>query len=1119
MPSESTRSEPTTNRNNTASTLWQWVAHNSKPAELVLYFLVVSGLLLWRGFEQPWQLQRLTLAVHILTSLLLFSIFVVPFWLTHRGSLSCSTKRFLRLTGHMIEYCLIALVVSGLYLLFFGNRGNLIGEVAYWAHLLPAVPIALVVVYHARRWSMLNSIAWVGVLLFALIALVGSAFAASESGSLVAGDMGSKLFSANFDAGTVSWIDRESGERLGQITTGGDARRIALGKDGLLAVTDYTGGRVVFADWKKNRVLGSVHLGPRPFGIVYDPTNDIFWVTVFEGHRLAAVHPNKGIVQEIETAETPRGLALLSDGRLLVTHALVGKVTIYDTNVTPTVVVSTIDLHESQGDNELESQGLPRLLDDIAVSPDETEAWLPHLLWNFDHLFQFQSTIFPSVSLLDLTPGAERERVDQRKHLFRQIKLQDGDKTKLDGSAKDIVVSNPHDAAFSDDGDAVFVTMAASEDLMVFDLSQDNAPATQVLRHLPGQNPRGLVVSGDDLFVQNAMSLDLTRLRDGNAKSGARVQLVDEEFSALVAHDPIDPMLRRGKALFFTGNTDRYPKLPMAGDFWMSCQSCHVDGFNFTNGYLYRSTPIDKYRYARIGHGNLSQMIAGNFVSDYIRIIQDTQGGMGHDGEGTAELIDPDDPPGDAISMMADLHEFVTSKDNLPLVSTWLRLDDERETVHSSEWVNSAECAQCHSDIFDQWSNSLHRLMGDSNPYYRVVEDVAAAAEGEEFRKWCMGCHHPQGLLSGLTKTENNGHMFEVGGTSLFEALDRREPDLDEGTGCLFCHRITKLEDAAGRKTGANASFTINLKDRETFIFEDSPNAALHWLGNHSINAKPEVHTKSYSQDFYSDSSLCGTCHTEFAPGSGSLIVDTYGEWARSPFNDPDDPNKHRECIDCHMHADIKRIGEDIPGISTDRGRMKKNIVTHQFTGANYHLVGLRDEKLKQMSIQLLQSAAELEAGLTGDGKLNVRVKNVGAGHALPTGVADFRQVWLEVTVRDAQGKVVLDSGKMDQNGVVDSDARFFQKVFGDKRGKPVGFIFWRYEKMLKDTKIPAGGYRDEAFDLPTDTAFPVTADVKLMFRTYPQFVTDIVRERYPDLTNPEAVVMNQLTVTLDGVP
>ena len=1102
---------------------WNRQAYRSKPAELVLYFLTISGMVLWSGFDLPWHLQRTTLTLHLVASLLLFPVLVLPFWLAHRSAHGHRGTLFLRRTGRVIDYALISLTLSGLYLVFFGNRGDLTGGIAYWAHLLPAVPVALLVVAHAMRWSMLKSLKWLAALALALLALAGAAFAANESGSLVPGDDDGTLFSANFDAGTVAVIDRDTGDRLAEIRVGGDLRRLALGPDGILAVTDYSGGRVVFVDWQDRKVLESVDVGPRPFGIVHDPANDLFWVALFEAHEVVAVSPGQGVLHRIASEDTPRGLALLSDGRLLVTHAMVGKVSVHDTTALPPAHLRTVELQVHHEADEFVSQGAPRLLDDIAVSPDESEAWLPHVLWNFDHLFQFQSTVFPAISVLDLSPGAEREVPVRRKQLFQQIDFKDPNHRRFDGSPRPVVVSNPHDAEFSQDGRTVYVTLAGSEDLLVFDLEgrdpltsdapdPEQAVATQILRDLPGMNPRGLVTDNARLFVQNAMSLDLTRLQ---AVPGSDVEISDPVFANLVAEDPLDPDLRAGKALFHNGNTDRSAEFPMTGDFWMSCQSCHVDGFNFTNGYLYADTPIDKYRYARVGHGNLSNMIAGNFIGDYIRIVQDTQGGLGHDGEGTADFIDAEDPPGEVAEMMVQLHHYVTARENLPLVSTWLRLDDPQDFVHEDEWTNSAACAECHSDMFDQWADSLHRLMGDSNPYYKVVEDIAAETEGEEFRKWCMGCHHPQGLLSGLTATSDAGHMFEQGGRSLFEALDQGRPDLDEGTGCLFCHRISKLEAARSPSAGANASFTVNVKDRETYVFENHPNRVLNWVGNHSINAKPEVHAKSYSQDFYSNSAFCGTCHNEFAPGSGSVIVDTYGEWERSPFNAPDDPENHRTCIDCHMHADIQRIGEDIPGISTDGGRVKANVVTHQFTGANYHLVGLRNEKLAEMSVELLQSAAELEVSLTPDGGLNVRVHNSGAGHALPTGVADFRQVWLDVTVRDANDRVVLESGKMSPDGVVDPEARFFRKVFGDKYGEPVGFLFWRYEKMLEDTKIPAGGFRDELFDLPPTTAFPVSVEVKLMFRTYPQSVTDAVRQSYPDLTNPEAVLMAEQKLTL----
>ena len=100
-----------------------------------------------------------------------------------------------------------------------------------------------------------------------------------------------------------------------------------------------------------------------------------------------------------------------------------------------------------------------------------------------------------------------------------------------------------------------------------------------------------------------------------------------------------------------------------------------------------------------------------------------------------------------------------------------------------------------------------------------------------------------------------------------------------------------------------------------------------------------------------------------------------------------------------------------------------------------------------------------------------VRVTNVGAGHRLPTGVSDFRQMWLQVTVTDATGKVVLSSGKLDAKGNLDPDARLFQKVLGDKDAHAVGLEFWRYGRMNEDTRIPPDGHRDETYELPAGHA------------------------------------------------
>jgi hypothetical protein len=164
--------------------------------------------------------------------------------------------------------------------------------------------------------------------------------------------------------------------------------------------------------------------------------------------------------------------------------------------------------------------------------------------------------------------------------------------------------------------------------------------------------------------------------------------------------------------------------------------------------------------------------------------------------------------------------------------------------------------------------------------------------------------------------------------------------------------------------------------------------------------------------------------------------------------------------------------------------------------------------------VALLRSAARLSVSEDKDG-IVVRVANVGAGHRLPTGASDFRQMWLDVTVTDVAGKVVLSSGKLDAGGNLDPDARVFVKVLGDKDAHAVGLEFWRFGRMNADTRIPADGHRDERFGLPPDARYPLEVDVRLMFRTFPQWITDRVRERFPTMPSPSPVEMADLSKTL----
>ncbi|MCB8838181.1 hypothetical protein [Aurantimonas sp. VKM B-3413] len=1099
----------------------------ARPAEYVLYLLLVTGALLFDPFGLPFSVMRWAIYVHIACAVLLVPTLLVPFWLSHRGMLTGSRRAFQVWSGRVIEVMLVGLVAGGTWLLAIGNNGTLSGAVAHWSHLGLSLPLALLVAVHAWRYGVLRRLLGLGVFLLAFGANPSPAAdaphpAAVESGSLVLSNDASGLWSANFDAGSVSKVDRQSGERLGEAIVGGDIRNLALNADeSLVAATDETGGALDLIDPASFTLEHKVSLGGRPHGVVFDRRNDLFWVTATEAGKLYGVAEDGTIRVDMKVAETPRGLALLSDGRLLVTHAFLGTVSIYDTTSLPLRLEKTITLAETQDPNESVSQGLPRVLDTIAVSPDEKQAWLPHELWNFDHPFQFQSTVFPAISVISLKPGGEEEAVSRRKQLFKQINIvEDGNRTRI--------VSNPYQAAWAKDGSKVYVTMAGSEDLVVFDPSRalpitsrskkakttEGAKAVQIYRHLPGQNPRGLVVDGDDIFVQNAQSLDLSKLSTGGTGSFAKVKGVSDSFARLVEKDPLPPELRRGARLFHLANTSAFPDAPMAGDNWMSCSSCHVDGFNYSNRFLFRDTPVDKFHSAFTGHGSIKNFVAGDFVGDYIRMAQNTQGGMGADTHFDTPKTDPAQPDETVKAMMTDLHAYVTSPGNLPLLSTWLRGEDGTGSVDPTEWQNSAVCGTCHAQVFKDWANSMHHLMGQSNPYYMVMEDMAAKVEGEPFRKWCMGCHSPQAVLTGALKTAGTSHLFDRDGAALVAELADYVHTTDEGAGCILCHRVDKLEDA-GPTAGGNASFSVSLKDRERFPGEDSDWSALRWAAHRAIRAKPETHAQSYSSPEISSPELCASCHEEFSPGTGAFIAGTYSEWAASPYNAPDDPLRNRTCLDCHMHSDIDRIGEAVPGQSTDGGPVKPNVRSHQFTGAQYHLVGLRDPKLRDMSVALLRRAATLDARLDEKGQIVLRVTNSGAGHNLPGGVSDLRQMWLQVTVTDADGKTVLTSGRPGPGGHLPEDVRMFHKVLGGEDGEPVGLLFWHFGKMLKDTRIPPMRHRDETFALPPGTAYPVTVDAKLMFRTFAQSVTDLVRQQHPEMPAPEPVEMNHLHLVL----
>ncbi len=938
------------------------------------------------------------------------------------------------------------------------------------------------------------------------------------------------IYSANGDGGSITKIDSKTGKRIFEKVLGKDIRTIAFNDDeSIYGATNYKQNKITFLN-KKNEIIKIVNTKNRPYGIIYDKKNRYFFVTIFEDNELLIIDDKDfKIIKTIKTLKTPRGMALTDDGRLLVTHSMIGKISIYDSK--SLINLKTITLHQTSNKDEFIPQGLPRYLDNIKIKPDGSEAWIPHILWNFDHSFQFQSTIFPTVSIISLKKGEEKELRIKRKNLFKEINV-------LTNNNKTMIVSNPFDLAFNDDGTKAFVTLSGSEDVMVFNIGRSSgrknkrlhrrrgkrkgngAKVTQILRSYPNNtNPKYIISNpkNNNLYVQNASRLDMTLLNSGGSHPFARVTLKIDKFAKLVKKDPLSKELRNGKILFNNGNTNTNKSTPMTGDFWMSCNSCHFEGFNFTNGFLFEATNLkNKSKKANIGHDRVNGFVSKTPLADYVRFATDTQGGMGDDEKAKIKLVDPKNMSKELKQKMTNLHTYITSKENLRYLSSWIKLEEDIEKYHVKDWTSSVKCKSCHSDIFNQWADSNHKNLVGTNPYYMVLENLAAKVEGEKFRKWCMSCHNPSGVTTGLTRTTDTmGHLFDKGAkkTLIDEFEKYGNSKLEEGVSCVTCHRITKIEDAGG-----NASYTLNITQRPKYAFEDSTSKIGQWLSQKFINSKPKKHLDSYIKSIYKDPVYCASCHDEFSPAKGTKIVSTFKEWQQSPFNNPEDLTKHKTCIDCHMTNMKNGKYSPLAGRSTDGGKIKKDVKVHYFSGSNHFLSGLKSKLHEDQTIQLLRTSAKIDIDIK-DGKIYAKVTNIGAGHHLPTGVADFRELWLNITIKDRDSRVVFESGKLKKDGNLGEDARPFMKVFGDENGKPVGLLFWKYKKLLSDTRIAAGKTRVERYDIPNAKAlkYPLTAEVKLNFRVYPQWVTNEVQKSYPQLPNPPIIELEKVVKKFKG--
>lgn len=397
---------------------------------------------------------------------------------------------------------------------------------------------------------------------------------------------------------------------------------------------------------------------------------------------------------------------------------------------------------------------------------------------------------------------------------------------------------------------------------------------------------------------------------------------------------------------------------------------------------------------------------------------------------------------------------------------------DEINRFEAGAFENPSNCAGCHRDIFDAWSQSMHRFAWD-NEFYQP-DYLQASRETDGFTDiFCGECHTPTGVRTEQLPPPDGSLMDD---TSM------------QGVSCDYCHTVEEVVETVNVRTVSDPGEVKRGPRGDGYA------------SYHEVQYS-EIHTSS---DF------CGACHNVVHPTSGAAVIDTYDDWLQGPYAE-----QGIRCQDCHMTPGPGV--EKNPGKSSPMGSEREHVATHSFSGGSVFFHDRAgDDKAAELAKQMLTAAAELETEVTRSDTgidLLTRIKNVGAGHKIPTGVTYIRKMWLEVTAVNAAGDVLYQSGHTVEGNHVDPDAVLYQLLFKDAEGELTSKS-WKAEDIGYDRRIPAKGYDKQEFHIP---AAPddgeIQVSVRFLYRSMSQEFAD--KLGIEDIQVP-AIEMARTEVTID---
>jgi hypothetical protein len=353
----------------------------------------------------------------------------------------------------------------------------------------------------------------------------------------------------------------------------------------------------------------------------------------------------------------------------------------------------------------------------------------------------------------------------------------------------------------------------------------------------------------------------------------------------------------------------------------------------------------------------------------------------------------------------------------------------------------SDRCLACHNGIvtpsgedvsigFD-WRSSI-MANSSRDPYWQgsvrresIDHPESVAAIEDE----CSVCHMP------ITRLEAKleGHKGQIFSHLPFDQDKKDNAKAEDGVTCSVCHQIAN--EKLGTAESFNGGFVINPPASKNEHPEYGPFAVE--AGRQRIMHTSSAGFRPTEGAHIRDSALCGTCHTlktkALGPGGkdiGALPEQMpYPEWLHSDYREK------QSCQSCHM--------PEIPGqvpITAVLGVPRQGAHQHTFVAGNFFMLKMLNLHRNDLSVTALpteltaqtertiaflqsQSArVSIRSVETVSDRLQVQVlvQNL-TGHKMPTAYPS-RRAWLHVTIRDARGDKVFESGALHADGSIEGN-------------------------------------------------------------------------------------------------